>query len=160
MESVKRRAAIGWVAGFVVLVGIYVWATTTRPTIPGASAGAIARVGLIAAVTVIPVLLTARTMSKFTRDNEVAAVILPMFLAAFIAALVVIFGFTPEDARLCTAFERYEEIAPDPACFTSTVTRLRELAEGIVVWLLFGVSLRMAFRRRERKAQRPRQSVS
>ncbi|MPZ72821.1 MAG: hypothetical protein GEU74_06240 [Nitriliruptorales bacterium] len=153
MDVIKRRALWGWVVGLLVLAGIFLWATAARPTVPGASAGAIARLGLVSVIVLLPALLAARTISKFTMDNTVAAVLLPIAMGVFVGLVVVMIGFTPEGTKLCSAFERHG-FEPDPACYTSTATRVQEFAEGVATWLVFGLALLGSFRLRERRAQR------
>lgn len=159
METIKRRALWGWLTGLVLLAGIFAAGSIARPTVPGASAAIVSRVGLLSVAAVIPVVLGGRAISRFTPDNSIAAVALPVFLATVLGVMVVIFGFTPEDARLCNAFARYETIEPDPACFTSTGTRLRLLAEGYALWLAFGAVAYVSFRLRDRRRRRELEAI-
>lgn len=153
LALIRRRALWGWIAGAVILGGMFVAASLARPTVPGASAGVVSRVGMLTLVSLFPVLLAGRAISRFTADNAVAAVGLPVFLSVVLGGLVLLFGFVPEDTKLCTAFERYG-FEPDPACYTPMSTRLSLLGEGYVVWLLFGGVLYGMLALRARKAQR------
>ena len=154
MAVIKRRALYGWIAGLFILGALFAWQAISRPPVPGASAAIVSRVGILTAAVILPVFLGARAIARFTVDNTVAAIVLPVFLSLMIAALVIGFGFTPENARLCSGLARYETIEPDPACFTSTATRLKILAEGYIDWILFGAILALSFRLRERKERR------
>ena len=159
MEQIKRRARIGWLAGIVVLLVAFTWASIARPTIDGASAAAVSRGGLLTLVGLLPAILAGRAISRFTVDNTTAAAVLPVVLAIAIGALMVMFGWVPEDARMCTAFERYN-FEPDPECFTPMSVRLTQLAEAVALWLVFGLVLLGSFRLRERKALKARAKVA
>ena len=154
MSTVRKRALWGWVAGLVVLAAIFIWASMARPTVPDASAAVVGRGGLLLLVAIIPIFLGGRAISKFTADNMTAALVLPVFLAAVLGALVYLFGFVPEDQRLCGALSRYETIVIGPECFTAVETRLAVLAEGYGVWLLFGLVLWGSFRLRDRSERK------
>ena len=152
MEEIKKRARVGWIAGLVVLLIAFGWASLARPTIDGASAAAVSRGGLLTLVGILPVILAGRAISRFTVDNTVAAMILPIFLAAVLGLLMAMFGWMPEDARLCSAFERYGDVfAPDPECYTPMSVRITQLLEALGLWLVFGLVLLGSFRLRERK---------
>lgn len=154
MATVKQRALWGWVAGLVVLAVIFGWAMIARPTIPEASAAVVGRGGLLTLVALFPIVLGGRAISRFTPDNTVAALVLPIFLATVLGLLIFLFGFLPEDARLCGSLSRYETIDIGPECFTAIETRLALLLEGYAVWLLFGIVLWASFRLRERSERR------
>jgi hypothetical protein len=159
MDVIKKRARLGWVLGLITLLAIFGWASAAKPTIDGATAGAIGRTGLIAAVAILPIVFAGRTMSKFSLDNATAAAILPIFIGGFLATLVYMFGFIPERPDLCAGFERHD-IPLGPECFTSFATRLRELLEAVAMWVVFGAVLEGSFRMRERKAVRAAQQRS
>lgn len=155
MEQVKKRARSGWITGIVVLVVAFAWASLARPTFEGASAAAVSRGGLLTLVGILPMLLAGRAISRFTVDNTTAAVVLPVVLAAVLGGLMVMFGWTPEDARMCNAFERYGDVfAPDPACYTPMSVRVTQLLEALGLWVAFGLVLAGSFRLRERKKLR------
>ena len=153
MDDIKKRAKIGWIAGIIALFGVFAWASFGRPTIPGASAAAVSRGGLLTLVGILPIMLAGRSISRFTNDNLTAAVVLPVFLALFLGGMMFMFGWLPEDARLCSAFERYG-FDPDPECFTPMSVRLTQLAEAALLWVVFGAVMYVSFRLRERKALR------
>ena len=157
MEELKRRARIGWIAGLIAVIGIFAYASFAKPTIPGAAAAAVSRGGLLTLVGFLPILFAGRAIARFTNDNLTAAVILPVFLGLFLGGLMFMFGWLPEDARLCSAWERYG-FAPDPECFTPMSVRLTQLAEAAVLWLVFGAVLYASFRLRARKALRAAQA--
>ena len=153
MDDIKRRARIGWIAGLIALVAIFAWASFGKPTIPDARAAAVSRGGLLTLVGFLPIVLAGRAISRFTNDNLTAAVVLPVVLAIGLGALMFMFGWLPEDARLCSAWERYG-FAPDPECFTPMGVRLTQLAEAAMLWAVFGGVLYASFRLRERKSMR------
>lgn len=154
MDLVKKHAVWGWLAGLLVLAALFVWRAVSEPSMPGASAAIVSRVGMLSIAAIFPVILGARTIARFTADNTTAALLLPIFLALLLGVLVIIFAFIPEDARLCSGLARYETIERDPACVTSTATRLKLLAEAYVIWLLFGALLYVSFRLRQRKERK------
>ena len=154
MSTVRRRALWGWVAGLFVLAAMFAWSSSVRPTVPDASAAVVGRGGLLLLVGIFPIFLGGRAIAKFTADNMVAALVLPVFLALVLGALIHLFGFIPEDARLCGGLARYEEIVVGPECYTSSGTRLAVLAEGYGVWVLFGVVMWMSFRLRDRSERK------
>lgn len=160
MDLIRRRAVLGWAIGAVAVVGLYVWAVASRPTIEGASAGVVSRVGFLAAVVALPMLLASRTISKFTVDNAVGAVLLPAVLGVVVGILVVVLGFTPEDARVCAGLARHDLV--NPACYTSTATRVAVLAEGLVSWLVFGALLigLIELRRRSQRRRADRRQAT
>ena len=149
MDLIRKRAWIGWAAGIVVIGAIFVWASMARPSVEGASAAAISRGGLLTLVMILPILLAGRAISKFTADNTIAAVLLPVVLAGALGALMVMFGWVAENQRLCTAFERYDLAGPE--CYTPLSARLTQLAEAYGLWVVFGVVLFGFFQLRARK---------
>ena len=159
MDLIKKRSRVGWVLGLVTLLLLVGWASIAKPTIDEATAGAIGRTGLIAAVSVLPLVLAGRAMSRFTMDNALAAAVLPIFIGVFMAALVYVFGFIPERPDLCAGLARHD-IALGPECYTPMAARLRQLAEAVGMWLLFGGVLWGSFRLRERKAVKAQRSMS
>ena len=159
MDLIKKRARVGWVLGLLTLLLLFGWASIAKPTIEGATAGAIGRTGLVAAVSLLPVVIAGRAMSRFTLDNATAAAILPIFVGVFLAALVYMFGFIPERPDLCAGFARHD-IPQGPECFTPLRTRLQQLAEAVGMWFLFGGVLWGSFRLRERKAVKAQSSMS
>ena len=153
MDEIKRRAKLGWIGGLIVLVAVFAWASLAKPTIPGAVAASVSRGGLLTLVGLLPIVFAGRAIARFTNDNLTAAAVLPVVMALFLGGLVYVFGWLPEDARLCSAWERYG-FAPDPECFTPMSVRLTQLAEALALWLLFGGVLYASFWLRERKALR------
>lgn len=107
----------------------------------------------------IPIVLGGRAISRFTADNMTAALVLPIFLSAVLGALIYLFGFVPEDQRLCGALTRYETIEIGPECFTAIETRLAVLAEGYGVWILFGLVLWVSFRLRDRSERKRLEAI-
>lgn len=159
METVKKRALWGWIAGLVVLAALFAWAWQVRPTVPDASAAVVGRGGLLLLVAAFPIVLGGRAISRFTADNIVAALVLPIFLAVVLSILIYIFGFIPEDARLCGALSRYETIDVGPECFTPAGTRLALLGEGYLVWVLFGLVILVSFKLRERSERKRLEAI-
>ena len=155
MSDVRKRTLWGWLAGLVVITAIFIWASIARPTVPDASAAVVGRGGLLLLVALFPIFLGGRAISRFSGDNSTAALILPIFLSMVLGALIYLFAFFPEDARLCAGLSRYETIQVGPECFTAMDTRLAVLAEGYGVWLLFGGVLWGSFKLHDR-AERKR----
>ena len=137
----------------MIIGGVFGWAAIELPTIEGATGGAISRSGLLTILALLPALLAARTVAKFTVDNTVGAVVVPVLLSAAIGVLVVLFGFTAEGAAACGVLQEAGLTAPT-SCYTSWPVRLSLLAEGVAVWLVFGGVMVMFFRLRERRQRR------
>lgn len=159
MSTVRRRALWGWVAGLFVLAAMFAWSSSVRPTVPGASAAVVGRGGLLLLAGIFPIFLGGRAIARFTADNVVAAFVLPIFLALVLGVLIHLFGFIPEDMRLCGSLARYEEIVIGPECYTATGTRLAVLGEGYGVWALFGVVMWASFRLRDRSERKRLQAL-
>ena len=154
MATVRRRALWGWLAGLFILAAMFAWSWSVRPTVPGASAAVVGRGGMLLLAGIFPVFLGGRAIARFTADNVVAAIALPMFLAVGLSALIHMFAFIPEDARLCRGLARYGDALVGPECYTAAGTRLALLAEGYGIWVLFGVVLWASFRMRDRSERK------
>src|SRR5687768_14777775 len=136
MAMIRRRAAIGWVSGLVLILGAFAWAWVEMPTIDGATGGSISRNGLLTVAALLPVLLAARAVSKFTVDNTAGAVVVPVIVSLGVALMVVVFGFSAEGAAKCSLFAE-AGLTVAPSCYTSVGTRLAVLGEGLAIWLIF-----------------------
>src|SRR5688572_5891466 len=101
MATIRRRAAIGWIAGLVLMLAAFAWASMRSPTIAGATGGSISRNGLLTIAALLPVLLAARAVSKFTVDNTVGAVLVPLMVSFAVTVMVLLFGFSAESAAKC-----------------------------------------------------------
>jgi hypothetical protein len=159
MQQVKKRAKVGWIAGVITVVAIFVLATIGQPTVAGATAASVGRGGLLTVVGILPILFAGRAISRFTVDNTTAAVVLPVFLALLLGTLMFVFGWIPENTRVCSGLARYSEIELGPECFTPWSARLTQLAEALGLWVVFGLVLAASFRLRERKALKKAQAV-
>ena len=153
MAMIRRRAAIGWVSGLVLILGAFTWASVKTPTIDGATGGAISRNGLLTIAALLPVLIAARAVSKFTVDNTFGAFLVPVIVSLGVALMVLLFGFSAEGAANCSLF-REAGLTVAPSCYTSLGTRLAVLGEGLAVWLIFAGALVGAFKLRERSRRR------